>query len=231
MSDHSALGASAARETPRPPRPPAAAPPALDARACAGRLLSGLVHELKNPLTVVDGYAQLLHARLSQDDDAREDLAVLLREARRLGVLLDDVLAWVGRTDEARGALEARELLRAALALSAFELRRHHVSVELVGDDFPDVCVEGRYGECLHALVTLLLALCACEARAVQLSVSIDDPESVRFGWTWQGSPSDPDRASAEAWEVARGAATVAGGRLIAGRVDLTVALELPRAP
>ena len=69
--------------------------------------LSGLAHELKTPLAVIAGFAELLQAR--DDDETRRQAATHIAEAsERLSKAIDRLLAAAGSDgDLARQLLEA----------------------------------------------------------------------------------------------------------------------------
>jgi len=66
----------------------------------AGQMLAGVVHEINNPLAVIQGYAQLLQDRATRDED-RHDLQAILDETRRLAALVDDMLSYFDRASMA----------------------------------------------------------------------------------------------------------------------------------
>jgi signal transduction histidine kinase len=56
--------------------------------------ITKLAHELKNPLAVIQGYAELL--RLRDDDRTRAEAAARIHEAaEQLGHVVDDLLAFL----------------------------------------------------------------------------------------------------------------------------------------
>lgn len=71
----------------RPGHPTALA--ALRRQRLAGRL-EQLIHDLRNPLSVIQGYGQLLRASAQGEGDQR-DLEALLAEVERLGGRLDEL--------------------------------------------------------------------------------------------------------------------------------------------
>lgn len=152
--------------------------PATDPRMRVGGLLPGIVHELKHPLAVVDGYAQLLHERLAADDELREDVDVLLREARRMQVQLDALLAWVCVDDRLAEPLDARDLLDAAFSVCAFECRRRGVRTGYALDASAPA-VLGRRSACVHVFATLALHVGDVGGRHLHVTVPGADAQSA----------------------------------------------------
>lgn len=72
--------------------------------------LSAVSHELRTPITSIVGYTELLVDDTDVDDEQRRYLDVVERNARRLGVLVEDLLelgAGAGRHDAATPAVTA----------------------------------------------------------------------------------------------------------------------------
>lgn len=65
--------------------------------AALGQISTAVAHEIRNPLAAIRMTVQLLKERAA-DDRMREDCELLMREASRLELFLDDLLAW-GRPD------------------------------------------------------------------------------------------------------------------------------------
>ena len=67
--------------------------PRRDRLASVGELAAGVAHELNNPLTSVIGFSQLL---LDKDipDDAREDVAIIYKEAQRTAAIVKNLLTF-----------------------------------------------------------------------------------------------------------------------------------------
>ncbi|MBI5849293.1 MAG: PAS domain S-box protein [Nitrospirae bacterium] len=61
--------------------------------ASLGRLVSGVAHELNNPLTGILGYAELLGMKL-QDEAVKKDLDKIYRSAERCKVIIDSLLCF-----------------------------------------------------------------------------------------------------------------------------------------
>jgi PAS domain S-box-containing protein len=77
-------------------------------------------HDLRAPLRHIDGYARILREDLGTrlDEESRRCLDTIVDSARRMGLLIDDLLAFsrLGRKPIATRAVDMRELARGALA-------------------------------------------------------------------------------------------------------------------
>src|SRR4029079_17327558 len=97
--------------------------------------LALLSHELRNPLAPILTAAQIL--KLRADSDAHVDLDVIIRQAKHLVRLVDDLLD-VSRVTRGKVALTRQHIERSALVASAveatghlFESRRHHLELSV----------------------------------------------------------------------------------------------------
>ena len=109
--------------------------------------LSAAAHDLRTPLTVVLGQAELLERRLARDPDARIDQAGVSRiagEARRLRDLISELLD--AQRLEQKGAIGERTRTDLRLLIDAVRGRHleHGLSLEVAEPSGPIVCAVDR---------------------------------------------------------------------------------------
>ncbi|HVM94189.1 MAG TPA: ATP-binding protein [Terriglobales bacterium] len=94
-----------------------------------GQLISGVAHELNNPLTAILGYAQLLQgARL--DDRSSEYVGKLFKQAQRTHRVVQNLLSFARQHKPQKQEVDLRKVLEDTLTLSEYDLKINNVALE-----------------------------------------------------------------------------------------------------
>ncbi|MFQ5663285.1 MAG: ATP-binding protein [Terriglobia bacterium] len=96
--------------------------------AAVGQLISGIAHELNNPLTAVTGNAQLLLSG-PLPGALREKAERLAQEADRAGRIVKNLLHFARGDKGEKESVDLGELLERTLSLRAYELRVENIQV------------------------------------------------------------------------------------------------------
>ncbi|WP_435010492.1 sensor histidine kinase [Tundrisphaera lichenicola] len=107
--------------------------------AQVGRLVAGIVHEIRAPLTVIRGNAELMSMELAGDPAASQWVEPILRSARTLQVRLDHLMAAVRTGPSEPHPTDLIPLLREAISLFLKGTDPHRGKVEV--DFIPEVSV------------------------------------------------------------------------------------------
>ena len=78
-------------------------------------LVSGIAHELNDPLTAVLGFSELLLARDDLRPDCRKDLEAVVRHAQRSGTIVQDLLDLTHLEDEQLLEIDVNRMVRKAI--------------------------------------------------------------------------------------------------------------------
>jgi signal transduction histidine kinase/CheY-like chemotaxis protein len=96
--------------------------------AAVGQLVSGIAHELNNPLTSIMGYAQLLRSHplsYGKGGEAR----LIFEEAERASRIVKNLLAYARRAEPERAPTNVNLIVERTVALRSYELKIQNVDV------------------------------------------------------------------------------------------------------
>ncbi len=97
--------------------------------SAVGQLVAGVAHELNNPLQAVMGLTELLIGSEGRPQ-ARKDLEQIRADGERAATIVRNLLAFARRSALERSIADLNEIVRSALALRSYELRRSNISVQ-----------------------------------------------------------------------------------------------------
>jgi len=108
--------------------------------AAVGQLVSGVAHEVNNPLTAILGFADLLMENSDVPEAARKDLRVILQEAQRTKQIVQNLLSFARQMPPQRKPVQLNGILRRTIQLRAYDFNSHGVEiVEHLDESLPQV--------------------------------------------------------------------------------------------
>ena len=111
--------------------------------AAVGQLVSGVAHEVNNPLTAIMGFSDLLMENPEVPESARKDLRVILEEAHRTREIVKNLLSFARQRPPQHQPLQINTILHKTVALRSYDLSNCGIEViknfdehmpDLVGD-------------------------------------------------------------------------------------------------
>jgi two-component system NtrC family sensor kinase len=126
-----------------------------DKMASIGQLVSGVAHELNNPLTSIAGLTELLLERELHPDFPREHLRVIHDQAERAGRIVRNLLTFARKGVPEKAPVDLNDVAARTSQLIVYELQLHGIELEQALDPSPVVVLGDRY-ELQQVLLNLI---------------------------------------------------------------------------
>jgi two-component system NtrC family sensor kinase len=108
--------------------------------AAVGQLVSGVAHEVNNPLTAILGFTDLLMENPELPESARRDLRVILQEAQRTKQIVQNLLSFARQTPPQRQPVQLNSILQRTVHLRSYDFISHGIQViERLDESLPAV--------------------------------------------------------------------------------------------
>jgi two-component system NtrC family sensor kinase len=165
--------------------------------AAVGQLVSGVAHEVNNPLTAILGFTDLLMESQDIPDSARKDLRVILQEAQRTKQIVQNLLSFARQMPPQRKPVQLNGILRRTLQLRAYDFQNRGVEiVERLDQHLPAVI--GDPHQLQQVFLNILnnaydAMLDSSQARIEMMTARVGDFVEVSFRDNGHGV-SNPER-------------------------------------
>jgi PAS domain S-box-containing protein len=108
--------------------------------AAVGQLVSGVAHEVNNPLTAILGFTDLLMENPELPESARRDLRVILQEAQRTKQIVQNLLSFARQVPPQRQPVQLNSILQRTVHLRSYDFISHGIQViERLDESLPHV--------------------------------------------------------------------------------------------
>lgn len=124
--------------------------------ALVGQMASSVVHDLRNPLTAIQGFAPLLADPQTSPEQKQEFLQAIEQESARISTMLSQLLEFSrGREALERSLQPLDGFVQATAAVMAMDLKLAHIELEVQAESGAQVLLDAnRMGRVLTNLVT-----------------------------------------------------------------------------
>lgn len=96
-----------------------------------GKMISGIAHEINNPLTGIIGFSEILLAHSSLPENIRENLMLIYNESVRARKIVNDLLIFARRHSPEKKICAINDILADVISLTSCELERKCIKIDI----------------------------------------------------------------------------------------------------
>jgi signal transduction histidine kinase len=109
-----------------------------------GRLTANVAHEIRNPITVIGGFAEKLKKRISLDTKEREFIDLIATEAKRLEDILREVLLFSNKPFFRKEKHDINKVIIESLDIYKDIFKKTSISVKMNFNDITQIYIDKR---------------------------------------------------------------------------------------
>jgi two-component system, cell cycle sensor histidine kinase and response regulator CckA len=136
--------------------------------AALGQTVSGVAHELNNPLATILSWAERLSQRGNLEEPIRRGLETILSESERAARIVRNLLTFARKRQTTRAMVDVNQVVRETIALRAYEQHVTNITVlDALAAGLPQVFADGHQVQqvLLNLIINAEQAMIAANGR------------------------------------------------------------------
>jgi two-component system cell cycle sensor histidine kinase/response regulator CckA len=149
--------------------------------AALGQTISGVAHELNNPLATILSWAERLSQKTTPDDGMRRGIETILNESERAARIVRNLLTFARKRQTTRAMVDVNHVVRETLALRAYDQHVSNISViDALAAGLPHVFADGHQVQqvLLNLIINAEQAMLSSSGRGVLVVRSWHDADN-----------------------------------------------------
>jgi len=169
----------------------------MEKMALVGKIASNIAHTIRNPLTIIGGFARSLMKSTSQDDAKRTYIESIIRETRRLEEVLQEVLSYSESLHPTFDWWDINQLITGVFAGLRDDLQMSHVNCRFDFEpNLPKAKIDyKKMAYCLRSLATNAIEAMS-DGGQIQIRTSLFENE-IHITLTDTGAGMNPETIQA----------------------------------
>lgn len=169
--------------------------------AAVGEMAAGIAHELNNPLTTVTGFSELVLQELPENSTHRDELNMVLHEARRASDVVRRLLDFSRQGERVRTRSDLNEVVNDVIALTRHLIQTNNVNLIMdLNESLPWVSIDRN--QMKQVLLNLIHNALQAMPKGGEMKVSTFISENEEHDWVVMSvkdsgvgiKPSDQER-------------------------------------
>ena len=147
--------------------------------AALGQTISGVAHELNNPLATILTWAERL-AQRPADDQTKRGLAAILSESERAARIVRNLLTFARKRHTTRAMVDMNDVIRETLALRSYEQHLSNITIiDALASGLPQVFADPHQMQqvLLNLVINAEQAMISTHGRGTLILRTWHDPE------------------------------------------------------